>query len=300
MSASTKTILVPRALLWDKLCALYIAVLAIVQHIDSWSFRELCAAHNIELLFDGDGPVPNNAFDVDVLVPYRQSAGRYGSATEKLARELGLEETPGMERLLALLGENNKTGYLREDTQSLVNLIRELFNANPSRERRLGVIELLWPAVHAYFTASEKNLGRVESWPNPFTLNNFREALKLSGMKVEEARHYTDAVDKAARKSTAADERSAHQAETIKAHQFTVLLASGQGTVPGHFVESSNTRLARHYLRQHRDVCLLMVRNPISGNVAIFPRGSQDLTVLHQALEEKEPGLWSLGNGGGR
>lgn len=298
-SAVSKKIvfLVPRSLTWDKLCALYLAVAVFVRQ-RGWSFKELLATEQFDVVFDGDSNVPVDAIDIDTRVSYKEQG--VGSATEKVVADHQID-WPGIAHLVRILGVNNATGNLRNDEGSLVLLLRELCNVGaeqPSRQARLDVIERMWPAVEAYFFAAAVDEEAVQAMDNPFTLRNYESLLELIG-EVPPVFHPRVAdMMKAFSLVKGRQDASKVRATNMSLEAFDITIVGTTVKGKGHFVETDDTRYAALHFKQHYDSLVLIVQRR-SGNTAIFCRGPQNFTVLYQALEELEPGLWFHENRGG-
>lgn len=297
MSASKKSVfLVPRSLTWDKLCALYLAVAVFVRQ-RGWSFKELLGTSQFDIAFDGDSDIPADAIDLDTRKSYKDYG--VGSATEKVVTDHQLD-WPGVGHLVRILGVNNATGNLRNDDGSLVLLIRELFNVGaekPSRQTRLDVVNRMWPVVEAYFLAAQANENKVSAMANPFTLANYEHLLTLAGVAPSVIRTRVADLERAS--ETVADRQDASRSRAVNMplDSFEVPILGTTSKGRGHYVVTDDTRYAALHFKQHGDSLVLIVRRR-NGNAAIFCRGQQDFTVLHQALEEMEPGLWFHENRG--
>ena len=290
------TVLVPRTLTWDKLVALLLKTWCLCGRLVE-SFEE-AAREGIVVVFDGDTPreqLPADLEDIDVLQPYNRQKD-VGSATEKVVRDHGLEELPGVRYLVEILNKNNATGYLKNDEGSLVALIREMFNigaAKPSQSSRLGVISLLWPAATAFLKASEVDPTAVRATGNPFTVRNVRGMLRMAGWKEASITAYCDQLDRMFQKVAKKQEAAAQKAREKPVCTFEVPIFGTEQKGIGGFVETDDTRYAGEHFRSHQNTLVLVVRRS-SGNVAIFCRGEQSFESLHAALDGKEPGLWFL------
>lgn len=282
--------LVPRTLTWDKLCALYLQVLLHCPNRRFGSFSEVMQAGVADICFDGENR-PEKFVDVDVIRDYKRSG--HGSATERVAQEHGLLDLPGVSHLLQLLNKNNSNGFLKSFPESFVWLIREFFNVgaeNPSRDRRIKVIDTMWPAVEMYFAACEVDEAAVTAMKNPFTVESFEKLCDIAQVGemqiVYWVSRYQSMFASAKKQGVVAQQR----ALDIVPETFTVT-----GSVPGvgHVIESDNTRVAGQYLRENPDVAILMVRRR-NGNVAIFCTGRQNFNALHAELERLEPSVWYL------
>ncbi|MEX1112113.1 MAG: hypothetical protein WEC84_01505 [Candidatus Andersenbacteria bacterium] len=274
--------LVPRTLTWDKLAALFLAVWQLTGRMP-WKFSALLREGFVELFFEGDRDVPDDVVDIDVRRKYH---GRGASASHIVAEGL---DVPGLNRALSLIGLNNKTGCLKEDEHSFVALIRECYKVgseNPSRDKRIAVISLFLPVLAVYFQAATHNEAAVKELHNPFTLPSLRKLLELCPDINEQFKQNLLAeLESQFEVQERASDRTAELVANLKPDKtFTV---QGQGGQPlqGHVIRSDNTRIPAEYFRRKDTtgmVVLVMVR--WSGHMAIFCRGQQDFSPLHQAL----------------
>lgn len=282
------TFRVPRTLTWDKLVALYLAVRALIgQH--SFNFDDFEGVVHIQ--FD-DEDVTSNFVDVDCEEPYNQQPGMT-SATQIMVGRYNLQNLFGVQRLINLLGKNNQTGNLKSDKGSLVALIRQLYavgGANPSRERRLNVIRLLWPVVEAFFVAGENasNHSVITSMQNPFTVDSACALFGLCGEQSDDFRAAMDAARTNIEKLEKVAEDRASEL-TDSADRFSVdNFFKRPMPEAGMWIETDNARVAKHVFNQN-PIVVLITRAPSRGNVCIQTRGTQMVERLVKALNDQDP-----------
>ncbi|MBU0707169.1 hypothetical protein KKG41_02245 [Patescibacteria group bacterium] len=283
-------VVVPKTLTWDKLTALYIYVVYVLKQ----PLSEVGVHFEDE--YQNHGSIPGGVYDLDVVQRYNMS-GRFGSATERVASNHDLmEEVPGMRHLVSILNRNNRTGCLKGQQQSLVWLIRELYEAGRNvdfRQHRLSVIDLFWPVLDTFFKAAHECEPAVEALSETLTLGGYTKLMHLAKVSDDEITQRLGQLKAGFQKARAAWERSRTKASTVQPeHAFNVsVYRMPDSEADAHMVVSDDTRLPREYLRAHGEVRLLVIRKR-SGHYAIFVRGRQILERLHVILEEREPGRW--------
>ncbi|MDD5566739.1 MAG: hypothetical protein PHH01_00940 [Patescibacteria group bacterium] len=277
-------VMVPKTLTWDKLTALYIYV---VYHL-KLALSEVVVRFEDE--FPDHGSIPEGVYDLDVVRKYNAD-GRCGSATQRVVQECGLAAIPGMAELVEVLNENNRTGFLKNRPNSLVWLLREVYEAGhnvPFSEHRMNVVRMFWPVQEAYFQAAREHDDMVQQ---PLTLDGYAALLQLNGCPAEEIAERRSQLEREFERARNGRERAREKVESIQpTRTFWISLYQSSKSAEAHLIQTDDQRLPREYLREHM-VPLLVVRKR-SGNYAIFVRGHQDLLPLYQALVALEPGIW--------
>lgn len=293
--SSTKKVMVevPRSLTWDKLAALYWMCRSLFPIKRVWKFSDLMTTGLVDIHFNGDPNPPEGAIDIDARYDYKHTG--HGSATEKVVEDRDLFDQPGVRHAVDLLNENNGSGFLKSFDNSLVWLIREFFNVGaeiPSRERRIQVIDFMWPAMEVYCLAAQADEEAVEKMRNPFTLSSFSELCEMADVSGEMKDGFVQRFEAMFAEAKRRKNVAVQKAGEIETETFTLTDSAAQG----HIIRSDNTRIAAEYFKAHRDdenLGVLVVYRR-SRNVAIFCRGTQSFEDLFLELDRLEPGIWFL------
>ena len=291
MESTTKKyrIAVPETLTWDKLCALYVMTVS----------RLHTTLDNIELIFEDELKgqlVPSGVLDIDVRKKYHELG--YGSATDVVATIYSLTDVPGMNHLLAILAKNNGSGYLKDYPQSLVALIRKMYEVAhnvPWHEHRVQVIRLFWPVMETYFATAHKDLDFVEVAEQPFSFRDYELMLHIARAEGSLTRRDNDHLDELLRafeKAATRDAQATERAQSIVPTEFGVRVQGG-GSAQGHLITTDDSRLSAKYFRERQGFVVLVTRTR-DGNAAIFVRGDQNLKPLYDELDRREPDIWYL------
>lgn len=263
----------------------------------SRSFRETCQTLSVEVIFEdrllGATAISGSVIDVEVTRRWR-SLERQGVRSPVSAAVYHYNVTEdvidGIEYVTRIMDDNNDTGCLKEARQSLVELIRSLGaigTDKPSVERRLDVIEILWPGVWSYFAVPEKGA----QMSNPFTLPNVMMLLKEAGVTAFERDDFQGLIELAFQRCDNLASQAVQKAEVLYYEHFKVEQTSGGGEAIGHFIRTDDTRIAKERWKMN-PLMMIQVIQRRSGHVAVMCRGQQSMERLYLALEEVEPGVW--------
>ncbi len=297
MESKSHVVVVPNELTIDKMFSLFVYT----REVLGFTLEQMDIHFEDEYLGKG---IPEGIPDIDVRQKYNKRG--FGSALECLARVFPkLHRVLGMDHLIDILNRNNKTGYLKSDSLSLVWLIRQMprlaHNCSP-RQHRLYIIGLFWSVCEIYFAAAQNDencgLDTVTSLQNPFTMEGYMKMWDTIESAYEGDPRFSE-FDELFTRADAREEQAQERAIAIQpTHTFEVRSING-GKVVGHYIESDDDRVPRRYFHLHPEVLVLLARKPEKRNYAVFTRGSQNLNPLFQALSNQEPDRWDLVPGGG-
>src|SRR5579859_5575766 len=92
-----------------------------------------------------------------------------GSATEFVAREFGIELTPGVTRLIDLLNKNNLRGTLRHQAYPIALWLREFYWLGDSSDHEFDVIAHATHVIDAFVRVENGEIGRsIEDFETVF------------------------------------------------------------------------------------------------------------------------------------
>lgn len=285
-------VVVPKSLTWDKLSALFVHVVGLLQ----------TGLENVRIRFEDEFPVgqiPTELVDIDVRLPYNREldpqTGQklYGSATERIAKLNDLLGTPGMINLVGMLAKNNATGNLKDTPRSYVALIRQMYEVGRNVDfatHRHQIVELFWPVVETYFTASAHNQAAIDGLPNPFSDAGYQSMAEIAGVDI--SAHLAD-LNRAFEKAAVRKDQTVDRSASVEGRQFVIKGHNSSAHFLGLLVETDDSRMASQIFRDRDDAKLVVTRKR-DGHYAILVRGRQDLRALSAALNQMEPNLWFL------
>lgn len=229
---------------------------------------------------------------------------RCSSALEVVCRDFGVEPDEALKKLLEMVGRNNKTGYLKGSSFSLVWALREAYKLE--RDPRKVVSKVLtlvdayfrdqrgserkreWPMVGRYASLNEVMLALGDSalFCDWFTLAYFVNVCFSLGdpiTKIRDEAKWWLRVFEATKK---ADVKTAESLEWARKKEFVVC------GLTGCIVETDDPRVGRHLLTQ-MNYAVVVIRRP-SGNVAILTNKKLrfDMSPVAAALNRREGEIW--------
>jgi len=244
-----------------------------------------------------------------------------GSASTVMVSTLDIS-SPVLLRLAEIADKNNRTGYLKESSHSVVWILREMYKlgyqkldvvrgvldvismwllteeclADESKQTRSGSSFFEEPALTDFIKALTKNKPREEAYYADFTIGQYAINLWLvtddtPEKIIEKCNFFLEAESRA----------RAEEANLDKIFDATpkVKFADGRGVL----LHTCNEMLGRWCLK-HKNYSIVAVRTrPNEGNVVILTRGSQNqinlrwlagvLVLLeHHAQRDQRRGRW--------
>ena len=282
-----------KVLFFEKVCALNLLLRYFFPEQRFATLSEYIEAGLAKVYFDGEPDIPADAVDIDVRSSYRKTA--YKSAFSRVANERKMMGIAAVRHLAGLLDSNNTSGCLRKpEATSLVRLCRECLdekvkNGTVTRADRVAVIDAMFAAIDAYFTAwQDADMAlTVVGMENPFTLESFRLLDKSNIAAADRFAEMLGLEEELQAKAKA-------EAQELQARTFEVKLAAGGvGTLPARLIVTDNTRVPKAYLELHSNVVFLVAVNA-ARDCTMMWRGEQDVESLLHHLNGREPGRWNL------
>lgn len=237
--------------------------------------------------------------------------GKAGSATEFVIRKLGIRRTPAINRLIQVLDENNRTGYLKGATLSVAYVMRELYESEEYDAAdvvaRAVMVVKTWLWDHSYDPLEGRDDAAFEAEPGlteirdatrgdycDFTVGQYARALWRSGRSVP-------AISEAARFwiagcTVVGREMAEAQNFILRDHaqnpdEFEINVPNGK--LWGRWIETTNSRVTKAASRNY-DV--VVVRHAKRGHVSIMTDGL-DVSLIFGELIRREPDCWVRSGG---
>lgn len=304
----------------DKLVAAYCYVVYVLE----------TTLEGVEFIFQDEtlpSRVVEGAFDVDALGDYKTKG--WGGTTEVVAREFHLLDKPGVAALVAITGENNKNGCVKELLYSFARLVREWSEVKrdpqqvaADHDHRDWVLQetalFLDPFLRIIkeqvperpgFEEAFPEIGKVGGKPDldrpkladlrqrvsdrrilSFTLYGHLRNWWDLGETPEFIRQEAEFWLDQWAEVEAWNQRGHEEAETAQPFHF-----QAQDKITCAFVDFDHSKAANFLFAERPALELLIVRNTAGGHVAILTRRRNlDLRLLFQALDQKERGRWHL------
>lgn len=237
------------------------------------------------------------------ILPIDIGSGKYhsvgsGSALERIVELLRIETDKTLDRLITIINNNNRTGYLKGGGHAISWILREAYKLGEDigevvdRSRHVVKLWLETSGVSCPCGAElddrcGKLWDRVCENRSTFSLAEYLHNMKIAGVpasEIYERAIFFHAIEERARK----EQRCAREMLSEPTNYRAFLLE--QASCRGVSITTDNPYVAREVFRVMPNTCVVVCRSS-KGNVDILTRGL-DMESVAEALKRDEPDRW--------